>query len=73
MDILGIGGGEVILVLIVVLLLWGPSRIVEIARTLGKIVYTLKNTTSELTTQITREVEEKKKTEAAKPSESDKS
>jgi Sec-independent protein translocase protein TatA len=61
MDFLGVGGLEIVIILIVALLLWGPGRIVEIARTLGKIVHTLRNTTSVLSTQLTKELEEQKK------------
>jgi TatA/E family protein of Tat protein translocase len=67
MDFLGMGGWEIILILIIVLLLWGPGKIVEIARTLGKIVHTLKNTSSLITTQITKEMEEQKKENPSKP------
>jgi Tat protein translocase TatB subunit len=78
MDFLGIGGWEIFLIIIVALFLWGPGRIVEISRTLGKIVGNLKKMTSELTTQITqeldvsKELEEQKKNEMAKPDGSDK-
>ena len=58
MEFLGIGGGEVLLILIIALIIWGPGRIAEIGRTLGKIVRTLRKATSDLTAQITREIEE---------------
>jgi Tat protein translocase TatB subunit len=60
MDFLGIGGWEIFLVIIIALLLWGPGRIVEIARTLGKIVHKFRTISTELTTQITRELDEQK-------------
>ncbi len=78
MDFLGVGGWEIFLIIIVALFLWGPGRIVEISRTLGKIVANLKKMTSELTTQITeeldvaKELEEQKKNETPKPDESNK-
>ncbi len=72
MDFLGIGGGEILIVVLVAILLWGPGRIVEIARGLGKIIHDLKNTTSELTTQISKELEEENKNKADKPAEMDK-
>jgi sec-independent protein translocase protein TatA len=65
MDFFGMGMGEIILVLIVATMIWGPGKIPEIARTLGKIVHTLRQTGSDLTAQITREIEqaeEEKKT-----------
>jgi Sec-independent protein translocase protein TatA len=64
MDFLGIGGWEVFLILIVALLIYGPGRIVGVARNLGKIVRTLKNTTSALTAQISKEMEEQEKAKA---------
>ncbi len=56
MNFFGIGGGEVILVLIVALIIWGPKRLPEIARTLGKTMNMLKKSTYDLTSQITREL-----------------
>ena len=61
MDFLGIGGGEIFVIIIIAVLLWGPGRIVEIARGMGKVVHNLKSTTSEFTSQITKELEEGKK------------
>ncbi len=58
MDFGGIGSWEVLLILIIALIIWGPDRIAEISRTLGKIVRTLRKATSDLTAQITREIEE---------------
>jgi sec-independent protein translocase protein TatA len=66
MDFLGIGGWEIFLIIIVALLLWGPGRIVEISRTLGKIISNLKKTTSELTAQLTTDLEEQKKEETSR-------
>ncbi|MFH1652027.1 MAG: twin-arginine translocase TatA/TatE family subunit [Chloroflexota bacterium] len=53
---LGIGTGEILLVLIVALIIWGPGRLPEIARTLGKTVRALKKASSDFTTAITREI-----------------
>ncbi len=57
MNFFGIGGGEVILVLVVALIIWGPKRLPEIARTLGKTINMLKKSTYDLTSQITRELD----------------
>lgn len=57
MNFFGIGGGEIILILIVALLVWGPKRLPEIARTLGKTVNALRKQTNDLTSQITREID----------------
>jgi TatA/E family protein of Tat protein translocase len=61
MDILGFGGWEIFLIIVIALIVYGPARIVEISRSLGKMVNNLKKTTSELTSQITKEIDEQKK------------
>ena len=61
MDFFSMGIGEILLVLVVALIIWGPGRIAEIGRTLGKIVRTLKKATFDLTAQITKEMEEQEK------------
>ncbi len=61
MDFLGIGWGEILLVLIVALLLWGPGRIIEISRLLGKTVSAFKKALNDVTVQVSRELEEQKR------------
>ena len=58
MDFFGMGMGEILLVLVVALIIWGPGRIAEIGGTLGKMARALKKATFDLTTQITKETEE---------------
>lgn len=60
MDFLGMGMGEILLILIVALIIFGPGRIVEIGRTLGKTIRTLKKASSDLTTQLSKEFEVEK-------------
>ena len=60
MGFFGIGIGEILLVLIFSLIIWGPGRMVEIARTLGKLVHTLRKVTSDLTAMVTREIDGEK-------------
>jgi sec-independent protein translocase protein TatA len=60
MDFLGIGWGEIALVLVVAFLLWGPNRVVEVARTLGKTVHAFRKAASDFTEQVNREIEEQK-------------
>lgn len=60
MEFFGMGTGEILLILLVALLVWGPGRIVEVGRTLGKIMGTLKKTSFDLTAQVTKELEEEK-------------
>lgn len=61
MDFFGMGIGEIILVLLVALIIWGPGRIGEIGRTMGRIVNTLKKASFDLTKQISRELEDEEK------------
>ncbi len=61
MEFFGMGILEILLILVVAMIIWGPGRIVDIGRTLGKMVHTLKKATFELTTQISKEMEEKEK------------
>ena len=56
----GIGIWEILLILIVALVVLGPRRLPEIARTLGKAVRTIKKASADLTTTVTRELEETK-------------
>ncbi|MBI2831262.1 MAG: twin-arginine translocase TatA/TatE family subunit [Chloroflexi bacterium] len=67
MDFLDVGAGELLLILIVALLVLGPGKIVEVARELGKIVRSIRKASSDFTTQITRELEEEKKTGTPTP------
>lgn len=57
MDLFGIGFGEIVLILVVALVIFGPGRIVEIGLKLGKIARTLRKVTYDLTTQVTKELE----------------
>jgi len=57
MDFFGMGMGEILLILVVALIIWGPGRVVEIGRTLGKMMRTLRKASFDLTTQISKELE----------------
>lgn len=54
----GIGGGELLLILVVILMLFGSDKIPEIARTLGKGMAQLKHATNELKHEIQKGAEE---------------
>ena len=60
MEFFGMGAGEIFLIVVIALIIFGPARIVEIGRGLGKMLYNLRKATSKLTTQISREIEEEK-------------
>ncbi len=51
------GFGEILFILIVAVMLWGPGKMVDVAKTLGRMIYNLKKTTSDFTNNITREIE----------------
>ncbi len=60
MDFFDIGPGEILLILIVALIVWGPERLAEIGKTIGKTVHTFRKSASDLTTQVSKEIEEAK-------------
>ncbi|MFC2055985.1 TatA/E family twin arginine-targeting protein translocase [Chloroflexota bacterium] len=57
MDFFGMGMGEILLILVIALIIWGPGKLPEIARTLGKTVRTLRKASFDLTTQISKELD----------------
>jgi sec-independent protein translocase protein TatA len=57
MDFLGIGFGEIVLILVVAVIVLGPGKIPEIARTIGRTMRALRKATSDFTTAVTREME----------------
>ena len=57
MDFFGIGSMEILLILVVALIIFGPHRLPEIGRTLGRTMRALKKATYDLTTQVTKEIE----------------
>ena len=56
--VLGLSGGELVLVLVVVLVLFGAKRIPEFAKGLGKGINEFKKASREVTDEIERSVEE---------------
>ncbi len=61
MDFLGIGWGEILLVLVVALLIWGPGKIIEISRSMGKAMRAFKKEAHEFAIRASQELEEQKK------------
>ncbi len=69
MDFFGMGFGEVLVILIIALLIFGPGKVVGIGKTLGKTVRDFKKATSEMSNQVTRELDiEQANKPAATPS-----
>ena len=50
-----ISGGELLIILLVVLIIFGPGKIPEMARFLGKTINDLRNTTSDITRELRKE------------------
>ena len=69
MDFFGMGAGEIILILVVAMIIFGPGKLVSISKSLGKTVYNLKKASSDLTTQITKEIEQEDKGKKHSPQE----
>ncbi len=59
MDFFGIGPMEILLVLVVALIIFGPGRLPEIARKAGKAMRTVRKATFDLTAEVTKELEGK--------------
>lgn len=53
----GIGGGELVFIMFIVLMLFGSDKIPEIARTLGKTMAQLKNATNDIKNEIQKGAE----------------
>jgi len=56
--VLGLSGGELVLVLVVILVLFGARRIPEFAKGLGKGITEFKKASREVTDEIERAVDE---------------
>jgi len=54
----GIGGGELIFIMFVVLMLFGSDKVPEIARTMGKAMAQLKNATNDIKNEIQKGAED---------------
>lgn len=67
MGFLDMGPLEILLILVVALIIWGPGKIPEIARTLGKAMRTLRKATSDLSTAVTKELDMEEKDRPSRP------
>ena len=62
MDILSsIGTQEILMILLVAILVVGPSKIAAFSKTLGNMSRNIKKTTMDFTTNLNREIEEEDK------------
>ena len=53
----GIGGGELIFIMFIVLMLFGSDKVPEMARTMGKAMAQLKNATNDIKSEIQKGAE----------------
>ena len=58
MDFFGMGALEILLVLLVGLIAFGPGKIPELARNIAKAIRTFRRMTTELTAEVTKEFKE---------------
>ncbi len=57
MDFLGIGFGPILVLLVLVLILFGPSKLPETARAVGKYTRALKKMSSEITEELSKQMD----------------
>jgi len=57
LNFLGIGLAELVFILIIALIVFGPKRLPEIGRTLGKAMQEFRSVSEELTSQLREELE----------------
>ena len=58
--IMGLGGGELMLIMGVMILMFGAKKIPELAKGLGQGIREFKTASSEVKTEISKSLEEKK-------------
>lgn len=56
-NMFGIGGGELVFIVFIILMLFGSDKIPEIARTMGKAMAQLKNATNDIKSEIQKGAE----------------
>ena len=61
MEIFGVGPGELVLIMLIGLIVLGPSKLPQIARSLGRGIAAFRKATMDLTTEVSREIEELEK------------
>ena len=71
MNFLGLGPMEILLILIVALIIFGPGRLPELASGLGKAIREFRKVSSELTRDWTREIAKETQSNSNKNEETD--
>ena len=59
-----IGGGEILVILVVALIFLGPSKLPEIARTLGNVTQTVRRISSSFQSELNSSLDESVETDA---------
>ena len=67
MELLSVGTGEILMILLVAILVIGPNKIVNFSRKLGQMSRNIKRMTTDFTSTITREIDLEEKASPAKP------
>ncbi len=67
MGFLDIGPLEILLILVIALIIWGPGKIPEIAKTLGRTINAIRKASFDLTTQIKNELDVDEKKQPSQP------
>ena len=57
MDFMAVGTSEILMILLVALLVVGPNKVIELGRTLGKIMRTVRKASFDLTSTVSKELE----------------
>jgi TatA/E family protein of Tat protein translocase len=60
MDFFGIGPLEILLIFVLALIIFGPHKLADIGKSLGKTVRSVRQAMSDVTTQVTKEIEDEK-------------
>ena len=58
MDLFGIGAGELLMIFLVAFLVLGPRKVIDFGKSAGKMVRSVKKASTDLTSSLTRELEE---------------
>jgi len=58
MNFLGMGPGELLLILIIALIIFGPGKLPELGRALGKSIREFRRASQDLTAELTKELNE---------------
>lgn len=67
MDFFDIGAGELLLILVIALIVMGPGKIIKFSQELGKMVHSFRKASSELNSQITRELDVEEEDQPSPP------